>query len=431
MLETIREFGLEQLAAAGEIDAVRRRHAEYFLRTFEDAGVEWSGPDAASWVARSEVEIGNLRSALTWAVEHDADIALRFIQAIGGCWETLGHYSEARRWCELALASPQPATPALRAYTLFEAGFLATTQGDYTAGWDFSAAGKDLYESLGDAQGAAWCLYGMGRAAMWAADLDRAAELYAATVASARDVDERLLRSALGNLGAVYILQDRYDEADRCLREAIAIAEATHALIGLGFIVPEYALLALQQGNPAEASTRLATALEIQQQLRDPRYASQAIEVAAWIATVQRQPVRAARLLGAVSALREDIGVRVPPMTQVYYDAYLPRAMEQVSAASWDEAWRAGRTLSLEEALEESLASDAAADEPTPPSGSGLSPRELEVLRLLVEGLSNQEIGAALSISPHTAANHVINIMNKLGVESRTAAATWAVRQGL
>jgi DNA-binding NarL/FixJ family response regulator len=60
-----------------------------------------------------------------------------------------------------------------------------------------------------------------------------------------------------------------------------------------------------------------------------------------------------------------------------------------------------------------------------------LSRRELDVVRLLVDGRSNQEIAEILFISPHTAANHVTNIMNKLGVESRTAAATWAVRQGI
>ena len=432
MLETIREFGLEQLAGLDDSEAVRRRHAEYFLQTFEEADVEWSGPDAVLWVARSEIEIGNLRSALTWAVEHDADIALRLIRAIGGCWETLGHYSEARRWCDLALASSQPASPELRAYTLFEAGFLATTQGDYGAGWSFSEAGHALYLSLGDARGAAWCLYGMGRAAMWAADLDRAAELYEATVTAAREVDDRLLRSALGNLGAVYVLQRRDEQADRCLTEAIARAEASYHIVGLGFIIPEYALLALRQGDLATATQRLDAALDIQQQLRDPRYASQAIEVAAWIATLQQLPLRAAQLLGSASALREAIGVRVPPMTQAYYVEYVPQAQAQVSADAWDEAWLAGRLLSLPDAID--LARAAAAVTDTKPAAiqvAGLSRRELEVLRLLVEGTSNQEIAAALSISPHTAANHVTNIMNKLAVESRTAAATWAVRNGI
>lgn len=68
---------------------------------------------------------------------------------------------------------------------------------------------------------------------------------------------------------------------------------------------------------------------------------------------------------------------------------------------------------------------------PEPEWPAGLTARELEVLELIVHGRTNQEIAAELFISPHTVANHVAHIMNKLGVESRTAAATWAVQHDL
>jgi DNA-binding CsgD family transcriptional regulator len=66
-----------------------------------------------------------------------------------------------------------------------------------------------------------------------------------------------------------------------------------------------------------------------------------------------------------------------------------------------------------------------------PADGHGLTPREVEVLRLLVEGMSDREIAAALFVSRHTAANHVASILGKLGVPSRAAAAAYAVRRGL
>jgi DNA-binding CsgD family transcriptional regulator len=103
-----------------------------------------------------------------------------------------------------------------------------------------------------------------------------------------------------------------------------------------------------------------------------------------------------------------------------------------VSPSRWDDAWQAGRALSLEEAIDLARSAELETESAVVPAPvAGLSRREVEVLRLLVEGRSNQEIGTALSISPHTAANHVTNIMNKLGVDSRTAAATWAVRNGI
>jgi DNA-binding CsgD family transcriptional regulator len=86
--------------------------------------------------------------------------------------------------------------------------------------------------------------------------------------------------------------------------------------------------------------------------------------------------------------------------------------------------------MSASEAIELALATGP---DPTPATQPGalLSPRELDVLRLLVDGRSNQEIAAALFISPHTAAHHVTSILNKLGLESRAAAAAWAVRHDL
>jgi ATP/maltotriose-dependent transcriptional regulator MalT len=386
MLEVIREYGLERLAETPEYDEVHRRHAEFFLHAFGDAETAWSGPNAALWAARSKVEFENLRSALIWSVEHDADLALRLIQVIANYWETLGYYSEARRWCELALASKQPAAPNFRAYTLFEAGFLSTTLGDYAAGWAYSEEGLALYRSLGDDLGAAWCLYGLGRVAMWSGDLNRAVQLYEETVTAARDIDDRLLRSALGNLGAVLVALGDYAQAEACLVDAIERATRAAHIVGLGFIIPEYALLALRQGDLATARKRITEALLIQQQLQDPRYAAQSLEVAAWIDIVQQQPLRAVRLLGAANMLRETIGVRIAPMTQACYDEFLPNAMSQVSPESWEVAWREGQAMSLESAIREALESGALKTSAAPASRPQLIGRQRErrILRQLL-----------------------------------------------
>ncbi|MFW6074762.1 MAG: LuxR C-terminal-related transcriptional regulator [Chloroflexota bacterium] len=436
MLETIRDFAIERLALHEVIDAAQRRHAEYFLQTFEAAESAWSGPDAMTWVARSEVEYGNLRSALSWAVTHDADIALRFIKVIGGCLESLGYYREAMRWCELALSSDQQASPVLRAYALFEAGFLATTLGDYSAAWRYSEEGRSLYTEIGDDRGAAWCRYNMGRSAMWSGDLDEAARIYEQVREIAPDLDERLYRAVLGNLGAIQVQSQDFEQAQALLSDAITLAEEANHVVGLGFILPDYALLALQQGDMETTASRLTYALEIQKDLKDPRYASQTLEVAAWLAGQTSQAQRAVQLLGVADRIRESIGVRVPPMTARYYESFLPRIRERLTDEQWDEAWALGRAMSLDDAL--ALAVDITVnrhvDDVAPsnrPSVPVLSRRELDVVRLLVEGRSNQEIADRLFISPNTVANHVANIMGKLGLESRTAVATWAIRQGI
>lgn len=140
---------------------------------------------------------------------------------------------------------------------------------------------------------------------------------------------------------------------------------------------------------------------------------------------------RAATLLGAAAELRERSGTPLWRPRQRRVDRAVADVRAQLSAKAFAAAWDAGRVMSLAEAIRYARQPDAPpATLPVAPGG-GLSPREVEVVRLLAEGHSDKEIAAALAISPRTVSNHVTSILNKLGVDSRTAAATWAVRQGL
>jgi ATP/maltotriose-dependent transcriptional regulator MalT len=163
------------------------------------------------------------------------------------------------------------------------------------------------------------------------------------------------------------------------------------------------------------------------------------IEGLAMIAASAGEAERAARLYGAAEAYREALGTSVTPGG--YRDAYeasVSAAKTALGEERFAAAWTAGRALTVEEAraeaarlasaLEDTANGDAADD---PARGTGLTARELEVLRLMVAGRSNPEIAAALFVSPRTAQTHVGNILAKLGVESRTEAAAHAVRLGL
>ena len=126
VLETIREYGGEQLQAHAEAGAARRRHAAWYLAVAEEAAVALAGPDAASWLARLDDEHDNLRSALGWAQEQgDGLTALRLAGALGRYWAQRGHLSEGRRWCATALKLPAVAgadKPPVRLQCLVAAG---------------------------------------------------------------------------------------------------------------------------------------------------------------------------------------------------------------------------------------------------------------------------------------------------------------------
>ncbi len=133
MLETIREYGLEVLAACGEMEAIRQAHAEFYLRLAKEAEPGLKGPQQAMWLARLEREQDNLRAALSWFIEHgEAESALHFCGSLWWFWRLRGYWSEGRRWSESALGPSRVGEPTVaRARALWIAGDLAYYQDDY------------------------------------------------------------------------------------------------------------------------------------------------------------------------------------------------------------------------------------------------------------------------------------------------------------
>ncbi len=132
LLETLREYALEQFVSVVTLQAVQQRHAAYFLHLAEQADTELGGPHQQSWLFQIDAEYPNLRNALAFA-NHSADreLSMRFSFALWKYWDTRGYFSEARRWLANALAQRGEAAPKIQANALTAAGFFAIRQDDY------------------------------------------------------------------------------------------------------------------------------------------------------------------------------------------------------------------------------------------------------------------------------------------------------------
>jgi DNA-binding CsgD family transcriptional regulator len=191
-------------------------------------------------------------------------------------------------------------------------------------------------------------------------------------------------------------------------------------------------------GNQAEAARLYDEALDIRLAIEDRSGVAGALGGIAGMAAARGELERAARLLGAGAALREAIGVRYGTHhlrgAQVLADAQA-RLDERAFAA----AWQAGRALPVEQAVNEARAvireairgTGSPSPGKTPDSPGGLTARELDVLRLLVEGRSDRDIAESLFIGTRTVQTHVANLFAKLGVSARAEAAAVAVRRGI
>jgi predicted ATPase/class 3 adenylate cyclase len=269
MLETVREYALEQLEAAGEAPAARRRHAEYYLALAETAEPHLTGPDAESWLRQLEGESENLRAALGWAFEGGREGAagapgLRLAGALWRFWDWRGYTTEGRRWTEQALRACPGAPPRVAGRALCGVATLAWRRHDEDAARAGFEEGLALARRAGDEQTEAVALKGLGLMALYAGDHPRArARLRAALKAARAARDLRTAADALDGLGQLARFHSDYGAASRFHREALTLAGETGDRQAIGSALTNLSVVLRQQGAYEAARSRVEQALPL------------------------------------------------------------------------------------------------------------------------------------------------------------------------
>ena len=353
MLETIREYATERLAASGEAEATRDAHLAYFLALAEAAEPELLGPRAPAWLDRLEREHDNLRAALGWALERDAaEPALRLAGALAEFWWSHGHPSEGRRWLAAALDRDGTAPASARAKALHAAGWLATFQGDYPRATAALEQSLVLYQERGDERGIIRCLSTLGVVAQHQGDYERSQGLLEEALARARAVGDTIgMAIALNNLGYLAVEQGDGARAARLLEESVALSRrlgiqdvVLRSLQSLGVVV-------LEQGDPGRAGALLAESLQLSRELGDAIGLIHGLEELAWVAAAQGRAERTARLSGAAAALCEATSLPLLPHARSVSERCRASARAQLGEAAWVAAWEEGQAMSGEQAV--------------------------------------------------------------------------------
>jgi len=434
MLETIREYALEKLQEHGEIEHSREQHAHCFLAMSEDAGNHLMGAGDKVLLRQLEDDYGNLRLALDWSLEHDVEAGIRAGAALWQFWLVHAHFDSGRRFLEAALAADAAISDAVRARGLDTVASLASWQGDFARAIELFETSLAIFRSMGDEWNIANTLRGLGRAAMAQGDFARADQTGEESVAIFRTLaDTRGLQGAIGNLGWNALGTGNLERGRALLEESLALARSLQNTAGIVNYTAGLAFVALDRGDLERATALFTETIALCQEVDDTRFIALCFEGFGRIAACQAELERAARLFGAAEALRTAIGMSVvEEFLRPQLERDVASVQSRLDAGAYQAAWDAGQAMPVTDALDTARSENLPVEPgaPTQIPNLGISAREIEVLRLLVDGTSNQEIGEALFISPNTVATHVANIMNKLGVESRTAAATYAIRHG-
>jgi predicted ATPase/DNA-binding CsgD family transcriptional regulator len=435
LLETVRQYGMDRLAATGQEAALRGRHREYYRQLARRAEAERVSPREVEWLLRLRRELPDLRQAMESGLAEpgSASAALEIAVAVRDLWIGTGRYREGLRWLTRARAlNPQP-TP-VRAVALAEAGQLALQLGDVESSTPMLAEAQTLAERLRDPAVHAAVSYAIGTAALLTQppDLARALALTVQALIEARAVGDlrrvSLNLLSLATIGAVLGDPGAAGHAQECQ----ALGETHGAEWTKAWGQAMLGLLRWHQGDREQPASLVRAALPIQGLVGDSFGAGGCLALLAWTAAESGQHQHAARLLGACQAIKRRDGlalVDVPPFADSH--AQCDRdARRALGDRAYTAAFDHGSHFTLDEAVRYAVGETGGkatvpAARPEQPGRGPLTRREQQIAALVAQGLSNKDIAARLVISQRTAESHVEHILTKLGFTTRTQIATW------
>jgi predicted ATPase/DNA-binding CsgD family transcriptional regulator len=480
MLETIRAFTLEQLDAEGETEEYRLRHAMYFANLAEHASTKLTGDDQASWYRLLDSEYPNLEAALEWLqASGQGELFAKLANALQRYWNIRGHLSEGRHWLEIAieLSKHHDISPSLLSIAHSGAGLLSMNQGEAAAaerhaqaaleigrevndqrgtadalmllghlahrGTDYSAAKSYiggaliLYRNIGDKAAIAEAIVRLAQEYMDSGDLDRAAEL----VVEARDAFRAIgnatgTGSATDNLSIIRYSQHRNEEALQLAIDATETLRAIGSKRGTAVALGHVGKSASRLGDFDASWAAHKEALALRSEIGDGRGLAVWLEAVGYLLAAMGFHAPAAEAIASADSFRASSRNPLFGNELEDRDLVLGTVRSALGQRAFRDAWNAGKDRSLEtaiaiagktaEAAVSGVALRSAKSEPKTTLPFDLSPREIEVLELVIRRLGDKEIGEALSISPRTVGRHVGNILAKMNARSRHEAADMA-----
>jgi ATP/maltotriose-dependent transcriptional regulator MalT len=482
MLETIRAFGLEQLAREQELEAVQRTYAAYYLSLVEATEPHLMGKEQRAWLKRLGQEQENLRTALRWGCDQqEAGFVLRLTGALWQFWFLRGQWSEGRRWLEeaLALASKAEVLLAMRAKVLYAAARLMRHQNDFAPARALCEQSITLYRELNDQEGLLTALHQLCRILDFQREYEPVRVRLPELVGLAEELPDGLIKAQVfAELPLIYPDSVSSGVAARYLAESERIYRALEHPAGLAFTLLMQGQVAALQGDLARAQVlheegeRLAAEVDDhylslrvwsfrveldwlrgedasarrqfeqilvflqERQMSTPRLAL-ALETHAAVLHRQGLSLWAARIYGLADTFTHT---SQPLRTSWETFGPLKKRTEAVRAevrarlgeVAFARACAEGHTITVEELLTIPPPPDATSRaQPASVPSDPVTARELDVLRLLAEDLSTQEIAEQLVVSRRTVDAHLRSIYAKLGVRSRDAALRVAREEGL
>lgn len=352
VLQVVREYAHESLETSGEAEALRRRHADFFLALGEEAEPHLQAAQSVEWIDRLEDEHGNFRAALQWSLDRNAAIAARLAAAIWRLWTYHSDLTEGRGWLEAALGRSDNAAADVRFKLLVGLGVTARYQGDY------ETARKVFEEALGvgraanDLEQIALSNRGLGTVAYQQNDFRAAQKFIEESLAICRRLDDEFgIAFSLNFLGELARMEGDDAAARPLYEESLELFTRLGNKGTMSANLTNLGAIAFGEGDYAAARSKFAEGMTMAQKMGNKINISFPLDGFAALAVRRGELELAARLAGAAEHLRESIGYEIEPADRRFRAVYLTELTIELDKAAFAELYEQGRKMKLEEAV--------------------------------------------------------------------------------
>ena len=370
MLETIREYALEQLSQADDLDRTQCRHAEYYAAFAERAAEQMHGPAQLASLDRLEAEHDNLRAALSWSMEtreaspagddKRAAIGLRLVQALAPFWYKHSHATEGRRWLERAIELAADADGSRLARVSHGLGVLLQQLGELDTALRLLERSLAIWRDLGNRDEQARELNSLGTTHLLLGDPDAARSMLEDSIAIAREIGNDARRAtALTNLGWAELFAGNFDRATQALQQALMLDREHGDMMGMAIDQQALALISLRAGRAQEARDHLSATLDYVVSSGDSELLANALELTASITADLGDGLQAARLAGAAETVRQLAGMPMSQSDAAVLERFLAPARAMIPRQTWDAELAVGRALTRQQMVKLLLSANA------------------------------------------------------------------------
>ena len=352
MLETVREFVAEQLAARPDAAEIGRRHAGYYRALAEQADRPLRGTGRGEWLERLQAEAGNLAAAVRWYLAHDPGPLPHLFRILWLFWTQQGLEREAWSWVEQLLPAAGTLDPQARAELAWAAAVLAVDAVDDTAALAARQRLAPLLAGICDPFLHAASQLVMAWTLPITGDFDGALREAAASLEELRGQDEPAFTAmAAFTAGSMDLALGRYDDALGHLLEARDLAERSGGdWLAAGSRV-QLGIMAVLRGSLDEARVLLDEALDLSVAARSTPFVTLCLSGYAQLASAEGDQDRAALLEGAADGLRRRVGLPAWPHLRRVEADLLAQVRHRLGASQFDQAFSAGTGLTQREAV--------------------------------------------------------------------------------